>query len=338
MRLQRCSLTPAVVVSHPLRITRPEEDWVVAREQRQIPDPLFQLYTQADFLSFGAAEGFLAESSNVLFGYFGMLMGSIKDFLLEGPEHIAALEAALASAYDPGKKARGETWDRNADKIQRRALRNLAVMLIGTLDTLADLVALFFTARIRGLSIGRGQFTKIETWLLKPLQVGPVVVTPQEHFLGAFHRALAPCVHPSGPDKGWLPLLRLVRNKAAHMGEQIFPFTCLHDSTGTFYTFLPRRWPYIIQEHITPTGAPRSQSGSPPPDFFETNLMHQDILAFAKGALKRVFLVVENGTQVLGDAYTQFRLLPTNNAALQELNANAEAHDFLYFPETDASG
>lgn len=66
MRLEDCHLDVEQAVSAPLRRAQPEPDWMAARDSGVLPAPLFQLYEQAQYLSFGAAPPFLADGENIL--------------------------------------------------------------------------------------------------------------------------------------------------------------------------------------------------------------------------------------------------------------------------------
>jgi hypothetical protein len=333
MRLHDCILDIDRVARGPLEIKRPKNDWVLARYDDAIPASLYELYTQADFLSFGCAPSFLADENNILFGYFSMLLRSIKELCLEAPEELTAFESAMGQSYDLGKKLRGEHWDRSADRRARRALKHFVVALAGTVDAVADLIALFFTCSIPNLQLGRAQFTRIETWLGKPLSRASMAESNQQRLLDELYEALRPIVVASGSDKDWLPLLRLIRNKSAHMGDRMFPFFGLHDANGTFYHFLPRRWPYILESRITKRDAPRKDSGTLG-SHLEEILMHQDMISFAKRLRLRVLSIVDETCKILAAAYVQFKSLPVNESALRELNLSSESYSFEFFPET----
>jgi hypothetical protein len=263
-----------------------------------------------------------------------MLLRGLKDLCIEAKEEAYEFERGLIEGYNPMKKLRGEDWDRNADKRARRSLKHLTVTLSGTLDNLADLIALFFTSRLPKWRFGRAQFARVEEWLEKPLRVAPIIVTPQEHYLGELYNSLRPIVFTSGPDKQWLPLLRLFRNKSAHMGDRMFPFIGLQDANDNFHEFMPRQWPYILEKHISQTWGNSTEENRQA--HFEEALMHQDAVSFSKGLCLKVFSVVESTCKVLGQAYAQFKDLPVSDAALQELNANAEAYEFEFFPEAES--
>lgn len=332
MKLHDCILDIDRVMGGPLEIKRPKDDWVLARNNEAIPISLYELYVRADFLSFGSAEGFLADENNILFGYFSMLLRSIKELCLEAREEFTAFESAMLQSYDFGKKLRGEPWDRSADKRTRRALKHFAVALTGTLDALADLIALFFTSLIPKLQLGRAQFVRIEAWLAKPPPKTSVVVSPQDYYLEELYGALRPSVITSTSDRDWLSLLRLIRNKSAHMGDRMFPIFGLHDANGNFYHFLPRRWPYILESGITRSDRPRKNSGNAGSHLQEI-LMHQDMIFFAKGLHLRISKIVDKTCRILSAAYPQFKNLPVNDSALRELNLSSESYSFEFFPE-----
>ncbi len=47
-------------------------------------------------------------------------------------------------------------------------------------------------------------------------------MSPAEDSLRRLHEALRPLVHAQPPERDWLPLMRLYRNKAAHLGSSVF--------------------------------------------------------------------------------------------------------------------
>jgi len=193
MRLQNCILDiDRVAVPTSMLSSSPEQDWIDARNSELIPPSLFTLYCRADYLSFGSAPGFFADSQNILFSYFAMLLRSLKDLLIEAQELVAEFSKEQAQTYDIGKRVRGESWDAGASTRARRAFKYLMVSLSGTLDSLADLVALFFTGRIPRLRLGRAEFVRLEDWLQKPLVSSGLITTPYEHYLQALYDVLQP--------------------------------------------------------------------------------------------------------------------------------------------------
>jgi eukaryotic-like serine/threonine-protein kinase len=63
--------------------------------------------------------------------------------------------------------------------------------------------------------------------------------------------ALRPLVYSEGTDREWLPLMRLLRNKVAHLGQPVFREVGLpHLIEERAYVFVPRQWPYIWERYI----------------------------------------------------------------------------------------
>ena len=335
MRLEDCALPNLLlpgqyIVSAPLVNEEPEKDWVLARDSGAIPVELYDLYRRADYLSFGSAPKFLRDSDNVLFSYFAMLLRSVMESLVGADEQLRSFIEDHKLAYDPGKKIRGEHWDPKADARARRHFKDLLMALQGSLDAQADLIALFFTGSIPGLRLGRAQFSRIEKWLERPLPPFGIVVTPHDHHLHALFDALEPLVNATGPEREWLPLMRLLRNKAAHLGQPVFRTVGLHDKTK-FYVFIPRQWPYLWERHIKPAGS------SPPsaPDFlskfYKETLMHQDMETYAIGLRAKVREVIRAGIYVLTETYVHVQDFDPNQTALAELQGNSEAYAFEHF-------
>jgi hypothetical protein len=75
MRLEDCVLDVDVAVTAPLQWREPEDDWVQALNSQAIPREVFNLYSRAGYLSFGAAPPFLSDKENILEGVPGIVEG-----------------------------------------------------------------------------------------------------------------------------------------------------------------------------------------------------------------------------------------------------------------------
>ena len=333
MKLQDCILDITHVARPPLKKTTPEKDWNDALQSGAIPRALFGLYVHADYLSFGSAPRFLADSENILFSYFAMLIRSLKGLLIETEELTAEFLHAEERKYNPEKEARGESWDPKADIQARRAFKYLLVSASGVLDVLADLVALFFTRRIPRLQLGRAQFSYLDTWLEQPLTSAGLIATPHQHYLSELHHQLRGLIHVDSPspEKDWLPLMRLYRNKAAHMGDHMFQYVGLHDENAEFYTFVPRQWPYIMEKDLKPSDSNSPTDPSAIRTFCEQTLVHEDIVSYTQGLRLKILTVVDTTVTVLDSAYEEFSQFPLNEAALAELEESSKSFDFEYF-------
>ena len=125
MRLEDCELDLSVAVMAPISRRKPEDDWLKAKKSGAIPVSVFALYTRANYLSFGGAPPFLRDDENVLFSYFGMVLGSVMKSLVEAEEEQRLFVKAHGEVYDPLKRARGQEWDPSADDRARRHFRYL---------------------------------------------------------------------------------------------------------------------------------------------------------------------------------------------------------------------
>jgi len=237
-------------------------------------------------------------------------------------------------AYDVGKKIRGETWDPSADARARRHFRDLLIALQSSLDTLGDLAALFFTGLIPGLQLGRDQFVSIEKWLKMPLPPTRAIATPYDKPLQLFYEGLRPIVCSTNSERDWLPLMRLFRNKAAHLGQPLFRQVGLHDATPRFYTFIPRQWPYIWERHIKPHDPASPIDPDFWPKFLLETLIHQDIVAYSLGLRRKVQDVISAGISVLVDTFGFVEGFATNQEALGGLESSSQAYAFEYFTNT----
>ena len=334
MHLKNCVLDVDFTTLAPFIRKEPEDSWLKALESSAIPAPLFESYRNAGYLSFGAAPSFLRDGENVLFSYLTMILRSLLESLVDAHEQIPPFIEAQGRTYDLGKKARGEPWDPGADAKAKRHFRDLLIALQGSLDALADLIALFLTGMIPGLTLGRAQFARIEAWLERPLPPIGLVTTPYDICLRKLRDTLAPMVLPSPPERDWLPLMRMLRNKVAHLGQPVFRTVGLYDEEFRFWSFVPRQWPFIWEKHMKPHDPSIPVDRSVLPKLFPELLMHQDITSYATGLRKKVLDVIGAGASVVNEAYRDFKDFAPNQAALAELQSNSVAYEFESFLES----
>ena len=330
MKLDDCDLDGIDVISMaPFERDAPEEEWVNAARDGAIPTSLYNLYCKAGFLSFGAAPRFLSDPDNLLFSYFALVLRSIQESLVDARAQADLLAAVHELVYDPMKRLRGEKWEKGADIRERRHFRDLLIALQTALDALADVIAIFFTGGIKGLEGGRSQFSKVESWLSKPLPAAGVIETPSGFYMRKLHQAIEPVVRAPRPETDWLPMMRLLRNKAAHLGQPLFRQVGLpRVNDGKLFVFIPRQWPYLWERLIKPAG-----QGNPAlfPQLLRDSLMHQDMITYSRGLLAKVQTVIAEASTVLNEAYEQLKDLPFNQAALTQLEENSESYEFENF-------
>lgn len=330
MRLEDCNLNVTQAVGAPFTRTSPEPSWVHAHQSGVLPAAAFELYELARYVSFGSAPPFLADVDNVLFSYFGIILESVRDSLVEANEHRVSFEEASSRTYDLGKKVRGEPWDPDAPVRARREFRYFLLSELAALDAVADLTAILLTGAVPNLRVGRAQFSRIDSWLHQAQAAGSAVLSPREHFARELYGTLRPLVHPPDPERDWLSLIRLYRNKGAHLGSSVFRQIGLHDDSAHFYTFLPREWPYIWERHMKPAG---QHSGPSVADLFRQTLIHQDLITYVRGVQRKVNAVAGASLGQLVLAYRHLQHLPFNQEALAELDASSERYAFDHFLE-----
>ncbi len=334
MRLEDLNLDVSSVVGAPVKITAPQTEWLQARSAGVIPEGLFKLYEAAGYLSFDAAPKFLADPDHLLFSYFAMLLRGVRRQLSDGVELLNDLTAAHSLLYDPIKEAKGLPWDPSADRRSKRAFRELVVTACSTLDMTADLVALMFTGCVPSLSVGRAQFVSIEDWLRKPAQATGAILTPRDAALADLRTVLTPLVLPDGPERDWLPLVRMLRNKGAHLGDDVFRYFGLFGIDDRLYLFVPREWPYFFEQHLKPAG---QGTGQPFPEFLLRTLIHEDYISFAAGLSAKIRRVVGTASEILHAAFKSFAGFNLNETALVQLKNNSRAYSFERFTNAGTS-
>jgi hypothetical protein len=321
-------------VTAPFIRTEPEEDWVKASELGVIPPAVFALYKRAGFLSFGSSPQFLSDEKHYLFGYFAMILESIRGTLTDADQALQTFITAQAKVFDLGKERRGEEWEDSADGHAKNQFRILVLSLCSSLDATAEITALLLTNQIPGLRVGRADFQKIEDWLKRPLpKARGVIVTPHRGKLEALHKNLRPIVEAAGPEKEWLPLMKLFRHKAAHLGTVHFREIGFADKNDRFHRFFPRHWPVLWEEHMSTrsSGAP----GEPKTNIatMQDQFMRQDNISYVKGLRAKITTLIESAFEVLDSTYWDFRDFHPNQEALLQLQKNVQTFAFEGFPE-----
>lgn len=124
-------------------------------------------------------------------------------------------------------------------------------------------------------------------------------------------------------------MMRLLRNKSAHLGQHLFRQVGLpRIGDGKLFVFIPRQWPYIWERLIKP-----ADQSNPAlfPQMLRDSLIHQDVVTYSRGLLGKVQAVIAEAATALNEAYEQFNNLPSNQAALTQLEKNSEKYDFENF-------
>jgi hypothetical protein len=321
------------VMSAPLEHDQPNDEWTAAKTAGYIPDALWDLYRSTGYLSASGLAGVQTAEARIVTVYFSRLIRSVKECLLDAVELRAQMRELSPRQYDPRKPYPHE-FDREAARRHRSAFRSLLVNLVGALDVFADTVAVMLPHEIPRLKAGGAAFSEIEKWLAKPHQALSGVVTPREHYAAELHERLAPeVVVTIGPERDWLPLMRMYRNKAAHLGHESYVQFGLEAKVGdSLAFFIPRSWPFVAEQYATtlPPTSPSNQLA----DFSDVLtewLMHQDIEEYSEGALRKIHHVLGLGFGVLHRLYIQLKSVPATTAILEDLEKSRQAYKFEYF-------
>lgn len=333
MKLHDCVLEITKVISHPLVIERPEDDWVAARDRGIIPKALFRFYCCADYFSLSCAPRFLTDDDRILFSFLAGLTRGIRDSFDEAADLLGRIHAHQDHEYSPLKKLQGQDWDAKASIQKLRCFKYLIVNLSGALDQFAEIVSLFFYGDIEGLTVGRASFKTLNGLLQRPLPKATDIVSPQEHHFSRLHSVLSKEVVGHGAEVSWLKLFYLYRNKLAHLGSFMFPQISFHDRSGNFYAFIPNQWPCILEQHMKPAGTQAGESSHSVQQFAEKFLVHQDIVEYSEGLVKRVRHLLDQGFGLLCDTYKEFRDFDPHPKVLKSLQKKSKSYAFRYFED-----
>ena len=333
MKLRDCDLNLHSIALAPFVRSEPEECWVRAKDHGLIPQSLFDLYKRANYLSFGTAPTFLKDGDGVLFSYFSLIVRSLMLSLLEAEDQLKELNEASSNTYYPGKRLDDPSWTSEKSEIAAKrandAFRNILMALHTGLDALSELIAIFSQGKIKKLQLGLSQFSRIENWLKDEYLQSSVIASPQDMYLSNLHTLLRPIIHSPSPEVDWLPYMRLLRNKALHLGHGPFRSFALVGNDGKHYTFIPREWPYIWEKYMRHID--NQQPTVSMQELLVKTLAHQDIIEYAHGATRKVFEVIKETVNLTAKAYTEFSDFAFNQVALDELSSNSKEFSFEHF-------
>ena len=207
------------------------------------------------------------------------------------------------------------------------------MVLTGTLDQFAEVAAIFFYGEMPQIKVGRASFTDLMNFATNPFPPVATIASPRKALLEKLHVSLASELLRDGPDKEWADLLFLYRNKLAHLGNFSFWwFGFPHKTETEFYTFLPNRWPLIVEEHIT------RHSGSSPSEpnaireFAEESVIQQDLLEYSEKLILAVRQVINSGFNVLTDSYKTLRDYEPFQDSVDSLRRETKVGAFQFFP------
>lgn len=332
MKLKNCNLDFDRVVMRPPLKTSPHPDWESAREKGIIPENVFRFYCCADYFSLDKIPKFLDDENRIMFSFLQNVLEGVRHAFEEANELIKIIREAQGKGYSPLKRIRGEAWDPHADERQTRSMRFLIVILFGALDQLSEVASIFFHGFIPELTVGRASFAVLQKFARTPYIHHSSIITPKEHRCEELHTVLAEVTESSGPEKQWFELLKLYRNKLAHLGTSMFPILRLHDDKGNFYSFLPNRFPIFHESQLTFSKKKKSEDeqGSTR-NYAEDYHIHQDIVEYSEKLLERVFFVINRCFNVLCTTYIDFRSFDLNDCALRSLKDKETKYEFKHF-------
>ena len=330
MRLQDCNLDVDPVFVPPVEHTEPQPPWIELRDAGIIPESLYQFYCTADYFSFSRAPAFLADDNHLLFGILKHLVEATRDHIRSSLRQKKTIEETRDTLYTPVKKARGEKWDPDASNKQEDAFRLLLLNLASCLDIAAEITSLFLPGLNPNLRLGRASMTDLNAFLVKEREIDTsIVVPPEQHFADQLHTALRPLFVGEGQEDDWFKLFTLYRNKLTHIGASgLLHKINLHDDEGRFYTFLPNRWPFVHESHLTSDDEETPESM---PDFLITSLIHQDLVEYSERLYRRMWDIVERASEVFREAYVNLSDLPLRQKALDDLDRNRQEYAFRAF-------
>ena len=333
MKLTNCILDIDRVVMRPPVRSSPHPDWQRAYDNKIIPENVYRFYCCADYFSLDKTPKFFDDQDRFLFSFLHNILEGIRHAFTEANDLVNIIKDEQGKGYSPVKRIKNETWDSDADERQSRSVRYLIVLMNGVLDQLAEVVSMFFHGDIPELTVGRASFAVLRDFARHPFSPKTGIVTPKEHRFEELHAVLVETIETNGSETQWFELLKLYRNKLAHLGTSMFPILRLHDDKGEFYSFLPNRFPIFHESGISfPNESKTEPSGvQDNADYAKENYIHQDVVEYSERLLEKVYIVIDRCFKVLCSTYIDFKSFDLNESALKSLKNKKSIYNFRYF-------
>ncbi|HAH19394.1 MAG: hypothetical protein A2Y00_09720 [Omnitrophica WOR_2 bacterium GWF2_43_52] len=296
MKFKDC-LTADVVVSALLARTCPEDSWIVARNSKVIPEPLFKFYVEADYFSFDKCPKFLADDQRIMFSHLGASVDLIKSSFEDYHELFDLMKKYDADTYNPIKKLKNEPFDPSAPKHFNRCLQLLLINMYSILDSTAEVIS----AVLSWGNFGRASFAEIVKKVKDGLKTSAAsgkktIVSADEKYQDDINNLIKMEILDDSNNE-WFELFKLYRDKMAHF--RYHSGFLFHDNDEKFYHFLSRQWPYYFQQGITYGKSKEDNLKS----YFDDLLMECDIFEYCEGLHKKIYDLTENIFQPLAEAY-----------------------------------
>ena len=296
MKFKDC-LTADVVVSALLARTCPEDSWIVARNSKVIPEPLFKFYVEADYFSFDKCPKFLADDQRIMFSHLGASVDLIKSSFEDYHELFDLMKKYDADTYNPIKKLKNEPFDPSAPKHFNRCLQLLLINMYSILDSTAEVIS----AVLSWGNFGRASFAEIVKKVKDGLKTSAAsgkktIVSADEKYQDDINNLIKMEILDDSNNE-WFELFKLYRDKMAHF--RYHSGFLFHDNDEKFYHFLSRQWPYYFQQGITYGKSKEDNLKS----YFDDLLMECDIFEYCEGLHKKIYYLTENIFQPLAEAY-----------------------------------
>jgi len=328
MNLSDC-LNADVFVSSPQERTEPEQMWTDARDSRVIPESLYHLYRETNYLSPSGIAGWETESGKVVSGYFSRVVRSLAECVIESSNLNNDMLMLLSETYTPLKRARGESWDRDAPRKFRSAFRLWLIDVTGALDSLAEITGILLPGAVKDLGVGHGASGPLLKWASSESQTAQGVIDPITHYAETLRVGLHAHVTLE-PRHDWLRLVRIYRNKLTHFGHQAFVNFGLQGPDSEVYYFLPREWPFNPEKYMTlATPLSTEDAAMSVRRHLTESLVSVDTATFLQESSRRLGALLETALGHLLATYRHIHILRVGEIASQiQKTTNVMFEDF----------
>jgi hypothetical protein len=167
--------------------------------------------------------------------------------------------------------------------------------------------------------------------LSKPFNPTTIVITPYDSHARTLYDRLRPLVVCDAPERDWLGLTHMLRNKVLHFGQGMLRQVGLHDTKPQFYIFIPRQWPFIYERYMKPANPNLPHDPKTMRELFVDSLVHQDVPSFVQGLHLRVSRIVSIVASWTAKMCVDFRDFPASKESLEALESPLAKSSFEYF-------
>ncbi len=190
MKLDDCVLEASKIAMRSPIHNKPEPEWLDAKKKQVIPEHVYRFYCFANYFSIDKAPKFLNDPKRILFSFLHSMLRALRDAFVEAHRLKDQLFIDSELIYTPTKKEKGEKWDPEAGRRNRRSFRYLILNVSSILDQFSEVVSILFHGDIEGITVGRASFKNLISLVDEQFKPQSNIITPKEAKFQEIHKIL----------------------------------------------------------------------------------------------------------------------------------------------------